>query len=456
MLSYCAIFLTALSFLLIAFKPKQGILFTLVAKPIIDTAFVQYIAFGIRLTEIIGVFVPVLILAHSIFNKEEDRMSQMPLFWFWLAYIIWNFISSQIIVYQGMIKGFETFFRVLNGFIGFYWFQRYFREKGDFKKLLIALLLAGIFPIGIGVFQLLTGYTWKTWAAEGGMRNIGLYHDQATLKYYFFQTVAAILLYWSYFADKERVKKVILSAYFVLCVPVLYKLYVKSGNVAFGLWILLWTGLQKKFLLLGLLVLSAVFLNLVSGNKLVKDISNVYQSEIGVIEGEVQLEQSFAGRWHGWKAWFNEWQNANIFVKMFGSGQAGTGAHNDYIFAVTRSGIIGLSTYVMLLGWTGISILWSLLRGVTPLRLSAIMLFILWLIETVGLVPSGYPSFQWFAWGFLGFSLRLDRDEGSWAHDTFMTKASAAETRLGRRMALTRGISTPSSLSRILPRKLDF
>jgi hypothetical protein len=424
MLFYLSIALTAASLLLIALRPKQGILFTLMAKPIIDTTWGE-VFFGIKLLYIMGVGVPVLVFIHAIFNKEEDRLSEMPLFWFWLTYISWNFITSQIITYQSGMKGLDIFFRVLNGFLGFYWFQRYFREKEDLNKLLLAMLVAGMFPIGVGVFQFVTGYTWKAWVAEGGMRNIGLYHDQATLKYYFFQTVAALLLYISYFGNKGKVRKVMLSAYFVLCVPVLYKLYVKSGNVAFGLWLLIWTGLQKRFLLLGLIVFSAVLLNTVSGNRLLGDILDTYQKEIGVIRGDVELERSFAGRWFRWKAWFNEWQSAGILVKAFGTGKTGSGAHNDYIFVVTRSGVVGLLSYLLLLGSIGVSMAFSLLRRMTPLKVLSLMIFCLWLVEAIGLVPSGYPSFQWFAWGFIGLSLRLDRDGSSWVH-AFENKVSPA------------------------------
>jgi hypothetical protein len=59
-LFYLSIVLTAASLLLIAVKPKQGILFTLVAKPIIDTTWNQ-VFFGMKLLYIMGVGVPILI-----------------------------------------------------------------------------------------------------------------------------------------------------------------------------------------------------------------------------------------------------------------------------------------------------------------------------------------------------------------------------------------------------------
>ena len=63
-------------------------------------------------------------------------------------------------------------------------------------------MLAGIFPLATGYYQLVTGRVWKAWDSEGLKRNIGLYHDQATLKYIIFQSIAAILLYHAYFRSR--------------------------------------------------------------------------------------------------------------------------------------------------------------------------------------------------------------------------------------------------------------
>ena len=45
-------------------------------------------------------------------------------------------------------------------------------------------------------------------------------------------------------------------------------------------------------------------------------------------------------------------------------------------------------------------------RGPSPLNVMAIMIFVMWLVDTVGLHPSLYPSYQWYVWGFIGLSLR--------------------------------------------------
>ena len=92
------------------------------------------------------------------------------------------------------------------------------------------------------------------------------------------------------------------------------------------------------------------------------------------------------------------------------TGESGIGAHNDYIFSIVRSGIFGFCAYLALLLSAGVSIFMGFRKGITPFRVIALMIFVMWGVETIGLVPSAYPSFQWFAWGLIGMSLRFDKE----------------------------------------------
>ena len=409
MLFYISIILSVISLTVFIFNPKWGILFTLIAKPIIDTTWGS-VFFGIKLTYIMGVGVPLIVMIHAIIGPKDERPSKVPLFYFWMLYLFANFISMQILIYVQPIMAVNVFFKIFNGFIGFYMFQRYFRDSDNIKKLLIALLIAGIFPIGIGVYQLLGGHIWTVWDTEGLKRNIGLYHDQASLKYYIFQTITAILLLGSYYFNKQKTKKILLCIYFTICLPVLYKLYVKSGNAVFVLWMIIWNGLQKKVFMLLFLLMSVLVVNIYLENKLFLEIYQIFHKEIGVFSGDVDLKRSFAGRWYGWAEWFNDWKNTSILIKAFGTGESGIGAHNDYIFSIVRSGIFGFCAYLALLLSAGVSIFMGFRKGITPFRVIALMIFVMWGVETIGLVPSAYPSFQWFAWGLIGMSLRFDKE----------------------------------------------
>jgi hypothetical protein len=42
----------------------------------------------------------------------------------------------------------------------------------------------------------------------------------------------------------------------------------------------------------------------------------------------------------------------------------------------------------------------------SPLNVMAVMLFGMWLVDTIGLTPRAYPGYQWYVWGFIGLALR--------------------------------------------------
>jgi O-antigen ligase len=409
-LFYLSIIFTLASIFALIIDPKNGILVTLLLKPVIDTTW-DLAFLNIKLGYVIGVGVPIIILAHAAISPNDERISKVPLIGFWAAYILINFIACQLIIYNEFQRGLDLFFKILNGFIGFYWFQRYFKYESDLKTLLIVMLISGFFPIAVGIFQWLTGYTWKAWTAEGGMRNIGLYHDQSTLKYFVFQTIAAIILFMCYFKNNSKLIFIALGTYALMCIPVLFKLYVKSGYMVLGIWLLGFGLFKKNYLLLIFIAMIVSVVILFQGENLLDEFSSVYRQELGYFEGKVELEQTFAGRWHGWKDTIEQWQQADLLSQIIGSGRYANayGAHNDFLFALARSGIIGLIAYILLFSAIGMSVLISTIKYRSTLNLMALMLFIMWIVETIGLVPSAYPSFQWFALGFIGLALRLSK-----------------------------------------------
>jgi hypothetical protein len=35
----------------------------------------------------------------------------------------------------------------------------------------------------------------------------------------------------------------------------------------------------------------------------------------------------------------------------------------------------------------------------------------MWMVDSIGLVPSAYPGYQWFVWGIIGICLRRGQEE---------------------------------------------
>jgi hypothetical protein len=415
MLLYIAGTLATLSLIILAFNPVHGIALVLISKPFIDTQFEQPILGGLRLTELVAAGVPIVVLIHMVFSGDEKAFSKMPLRWIWLIFIVDVTIFSFLIAYnQDLVAGANVFFRHLNGFVGFYMAQAFFQREKRLKLLLIALMVAGLFPVGVGIYQAATGVVWRQEQTEGIARNIGLWHDSVNIREYAAQSILALLLYGVLYIKRFNVPlKVVTLAYLSLAVMVIAKTYSKAGYLSLAVWAACWTLLRKRYLLFALIAVGGAVAGLYYGSDFLENVQQMFHKEIGFLSGKVAQERTFAGRWYGWREMMAEWQQFGWMSKIFGSGKVALGAHNDYLLFLYQGGIVGLGIYLLLLARVGARIVVDLWRRVDPMSVAALMLLLMWLIDTIGLVPSAYPAYQWFVWGMIGLSFRLRENEMS-------------------------------------------
>ncbi|MCL6583652.1 MAG: hypothetical protein K6U11_08425 [bacterium] len=390
---------------ILAFSPQVGLLLMLILKPVIDVTWSNTL-FGHNALELVGTGLPVVILFRLLVTKDRS-LKETPLIFIWIIYLFNNLLSLAMIGASGKwMESLEFFFRTLNGFIGFYMFQAYFSSgKVWFRRLLIALLIAGLFPMLMGAYQAITGKIWRVHMTCGLMRNIGIYHDAFSFRAYGYMTLTAILLYWSYFSENKFGRKLALMFYAAICCLVIFKVYSKAGFVIFGLWLITWTVLNKKFGWLLTAVVAIIAINTASGNRVFNDVMTTFSKEAAAIEGTGETKMVLAGRTIGWQSRWEMWKEQNIFYKLFGLGTFAGGAHNDYLRVILSSGILGLTIYLALLGAIGWKVLVNLRQQATPLNIMALMLFLMWIVDTIGLVPGLYPAYQWYVWGFVGLAL---------------------------------------------------
>ena len=119
---------------------------------------------------------------------------------------------------------------------------------------------------------------------------------------------------------------------------------------------------------------------------------------------------TFQGRWFGWVEMMAEWERLPAMSQLFSSGKIATGAHNDFLQMLFHGGIVGLVIYLSLLIVIGVRIGRNLLAKADEMAVAALMVFLMWLIDAVGLVPSAYPAEQWLIWGLIGMSFRMRAD----------------------------------------------
>lgn len=407
MLKFGALFLTLITLFTLTLNPTKGVLLLIALKPIIDTSWDKAFL-GTNCLRIIGVSVPIIIIFRIIFSND-GRLFDMPLTIPWILYAFVNFISFVMIMSFGRgIRSLDFFFRSINGFVGFYMFQNYFNEISKFHRLLVAYLIGGIFPMLTGIYGAVTGKVWHMRKAAGLIRNVGLYHDSVCFRHLSYMTIGAILLYWGIFVNKINKKKLVklsLFAYAMACCVVIFKVYSKAGYLIFALWVLIWTFMKKKFGFLLIIILAIFAINFLTNNKIFREVGMTFSKETGIIEGTEDSKYLLSGRLGTWEEYLKHWMSLDFFYKLFGSGD-NVSAHNDYVRALLSSGILGLVIYIIVLVAMGWNILKKLIYQQTDINIIAFMVFVMWIVDSIGLVPSMFPAYQWFTLGFIGLALR--------------------------------------------------
>jgi O-antigen ligase len=400
-----AILATGISIVFLLLSPMNGVLLTLLFKPLIDASWGDHF-FGVNALMLIGVTVPLLILPRIIFSRDE-KIYTMPLALTGLLFFFSNVFGVVGLIAEGNYSGsIEIFFRALNGFLGFYMFQFFFHDKENFRKLILFLLLAGIFPVLVGIYQGLTGTVWQSRSTSLGLvRYVGLYHDAFSVRYFGFQTLAAIILSWAYFVPKSFIKKTILVGYGLLWCFVIFRGYSKAAIVIFIAWALIWIVFNKKFIWLIFLPIIILVFDFSTGNRIYTDTKRVFMKEIGAYDGTMESKYILAGRTVVWEKMFEEWQKKDFFYQFFGSG-TNPPAHNEFLRITICNGILGLFIFFMVFIKIGWQVWTNILKRATPLNVMAGMIFVMWCIDIMGLHPGLYPAYQWFVFGFITLGLR--------------------------------------------------
>jgi hypothetical protein len=405
--------LAMLALILLVFRPAWGVLLIFIARPFVDTTWDTQVFAGLKLTEIFSGAVPLILLAHLCLpGSREQSLSRMPLRGVWIAWSLYVAIFSSFILYsEDVSSGFNILFRHLNGFIGFYMVQAYFSQGDRPKYFLWALAIAGLFPMAQGLIENVTGVHWKVTLGEGNLiRNIGMYHDAITIRYYALQTILALLLLSALYMKRRLLLQLLAMGYGLVCALVVHGAYSKSGTLTLGSWVLLWPLLLRRFKALAVMGVLGAGVAIAYAPVLVKSFETIFAKEINVLEGDGGMDRTFSGRWYTWQEMMLQWQEFGTFAKLFGAGQVATGAHNDYIQVLYHGGMVGLGLYILLLVTLLARVGRDLWHKADPWSVAALLVMIMWLIDTIGLVPSAYSGYQWFAWGVVGLAMRRRQD----------------------------------------------
>nr|MDA3787834.1 hypothetical protein [Desulfobacula sp.] len=395
---------SSIIFLKLLFSPANGVLLLIACKSLIDASWKISFA-NMNLLKLTAVLVPCLLLP-LILSGRKIKFSNLPLSNIGVLYLFSTLMGSFLLLMNSdLMSSLNYSFRILNGFLSFYMFQYFFNDKENLKKLIIALLIAGLLPTIIGGYQIYTGRIWDLRKTVDLVRHNGLYHDIVTVRMYCFQTIIAILLFWTYFSDKRFFHKVCFAAYFLLCSAVIYKCYSKAAIAVYIMWAIVWAFLSKKLHWLLIIVLTIVAFNFATGNKIYNEVERVFTKELQYQEGNIDQRRMLSGRGYVWERILQSWGKLNIVYKIMGSGKL-VPAHNDYLRSLVTNGIIGVTIYIIVLLLIGFLVIKNALKKMTPLNIVAVMVYLMYMLDTIGVSPSMYSGYQWFVWGFVGLALK--------------------------------------------------
>jgi O-antigen ligase len=346
-----------------------------------------------------GVMIPFLFL--PIFRQKKH----LPKYWLNNASIYLIALSFGLVwgILVSPLATIEAFIININIYLGFLLIPLLIRDKKHLKQFLLAMMLCGVFPILVSMYQLQTGVTFQDRQTIGLTRYVGLYHDAFPVRFYGLMSLMSILVYQFVF----RIKGVFLKGYMLFLSAgaflSVYLVFSKAAVAILGLWVMLLLIFSKSKIkqgfsvLIGLAVIFLVFGDAVSSN-----IEQLFSKEVGFQNGEFEdIRYTLAGRGYIWDYYWQFWTNKqSVFFQWVGDG-LNRPAHNEFLRVLLANGIIGILFLV--------AFIFSMIRKSFKIRKTikvfGLMVLGMYIIDSLGLVPGVYYYYNILIWGIFGLLL---------------------------------------------------
>ena len=339
---------------MIGVKMQKGIFMSflvLVATKSIMDAFWEIKLGPLSILAVQGILIP--ILYSEIFFKRKI----IPKRWLDSAKIYVLALSMGLIwaIAVKPMATVETVILNVNIYLGFILIPIFITDQKRLKQLLIAVMICGIFPILVSVYQLNTGVVFQERQTVGLTRYVGFYHDAFPVRFFGLMTLISILIYQSVFNIKGFLFKGFILLLAGGAFVSIYAVFSKAGVGIIGLWIVLLLLFSKSkvkqsfSVLIGLLVIFLVF------------------------------------------QWFGDGINRPV--------------HNEFFRVLMVNGIIGVLILLVFI-LRKIKNIFKIHKNV---RVFGMMLLGMYIIDCIGLVPGAYYYYNILVWGIFGTLLMKPR-----------------------------------------------
>ena len=416
-------------------NPVKGIILFLSTKCIFDMFWFIKLPvadlFELNVQRIIGILFPLIILGVFVLKKRNFfKTFNTTLGKLILLYIAFNFLA--IFFAPSTSRALVLFSKIIGSYILFFVFVvAAFTEK-DLRKLIHYFLIFLWIPLGIAFLENFglvsfssfvqnTGYIFSSVGEVYATRLVGLYsHPFDVVRYL---VVAFPLTLWMLSTEQNPSRKFFYNINLVFLSLAMWRCFYRTGWVILALQLIFWLKMRKKHKTMLAVILICVCVVLMNINFF----GDFYKSLLVLLHpSEPEIMSAFSGRFVIWSFHLAKFAQSSTIERLFGHGLGcdreiyfelsdiiggdadnRSSAHNDFVRALSETGVLGLGTYLLLLILLGKS-LWSRIKQTQDLSLrrfgqAVLLIFLGFLLLSNVAGPAKNPSIAWYLWGLSGF-----------------------------------------------------
>lgn len=345
------------------------------------------------------------ILITVLFFEVVSKRKRLPQIWHTTSkiYIIALSLGLFWALPIAPLAAVETIVMNINIYLGFLLIPILVNDRNRLKKFLIAIMICGVFPILVSIYQLQTGVIFQERETVGLTRYVGFYHDAFPTRFYGLFTLFSILVYQTLFKIKKIGFKILIALLAGGAFISIYSVFSKAAVGIIGLWIVFLlifskSKIKQSFsIILGLFLIAIIF-----GSEVLDNVEQLFSKEVGYQTGEVSDSRyTLAGRGYIWQDYWQFWLNEqSVFFQWLGDGLKRP-AHNEFLRVLLANGIFGV---LFLLAFVMKSIK-NIFKIHKNIRVFGMMLFGMYIVDCIGLVPGVYYYYNMLVWGIFGLLL---------------------------------------------------
>lgn len=364
---------------------------------------------------IAGVMTPVLAvgcwMAGALPRREASKLD-----WLMLVYTgILAMNALAVLMLDMSLGALELILKLGMPSVIYFFVRHVIRSYADLLGIVTTFLYGCIVPFGTLLFENLVAPI-SVQEARGMTRYEGLYSDVVNYSIYAMLAFVCFGYLFILAAQTGRLTRkaiVLFSLGFGMCAMCLLSIH-HATSWAVGAAILTMTVLfsLRVGTFLGPIVIAvlAVCGFCFAGGTVSSNVTEVYNTEIEIVQGNQVADRAFHGRVVTWRKYFREWNDFSLLGKSLGVAVTGRkdimrpmmmrGIHNDYLRIMFSSGILGLVFYLLMLAatfWTS----WKLPVSERYLLQTVILVSSLYSVTTL---PTTYPSFLYFSMSVIAYA----------------------------------------------------